>query len=157
MMNWTDQEWCPYVPLLTEISSFRGWEIHPRKTRILVYFLETFELKSRTFLRNSTHKKLLLGEWFKVIHGYFEKKWTKVVHSHIFFSFHFLLFADFSRSHLDANNEEVQERDLNAPPIKSLEYKVFNFTSFRDEYARAINDITTKVEQYLYGASGIEI
>lgn len=85
------------------------------------------------------------------------KKWTKVVNSHIFFSFHFLLFANFSRSHLDANNEEVQDRDLNAPPIKSLEYKVFNFTSFRDEYARAINDIATKVEQYLYGASGIEI
>ena len=73
------------------------------------------------------------------------------------FSFHFLLFADFSRSHIDDDNQEVLERDLNAPPIKSAEYKVFNFTSFRHEYARAIDDVATKVDKYLYGASGIGI
>ena len=72
-----------------------------------------------------------------------------------FFSFHFILFADFIRSHLDEDNEEVLERDLNAPPIKSREYKVYNRLSFRSEYGRAIDDIATKVEKYMYGASGI--
>ena len=49
---------------------------------------------------------------------------------------------------------EVLEQDVDAPPIKSSEYKVFNRTSFRTEFDRAINDINTKVEKYLYGASG---
>lgn len=47
------------------------------------------------------------------------------------------------------------EIDQNAQSIKSVEYNVYNRSSWRAEYGRAIADIAEKIEVYCYAGSGI--
>ena len=115
---------------------------------IFMLYLQICVRGSRLFSWNSTREEELLGNFntMKLIHTY---------PIFYFFSFHFTLFADFYRSHLDDNNEEVFEIDQNAQPIKSVEYNVYNRSSWRAEYGRAIADIAEKIEVYCYAGSGI--
>ena len=120
---------------------------------IFTPYFQIFARGLRLSSWNSTREEELLGNfWILLI------QFTNSHLSHFlffFFSFHFTLFTDFIRSHLDENNEEVFEIDQNAQSIKSVEYNVYNRSSLCAEYGRAIADIAEKIEVYCYAGSGI--